>query len=88
MQIKVKKQNKDGIVRLESSGEVKEILINETIMEPENETISVCFRGKDSSGIVDFSPKEIEQIYEVIRKRAHLIKGFRKLTSSGAVVFE
>lgn len=77
MQIKIRKKNKDGIVRLETVGKIKEILINEDILHPNSESISVCFRGKDSSGIVDFTTEEIENIYESIKSRIHLIKGFK-----------
>jgi len=78
MKLKIKKQNQDGVVRVESGGSVKEILINEDLLNPDNESISVCFRGKNSSGIIDFSPKEIEDIYKSVRSRMHLIKGFKK----------
>lgn len=83
MQIKIKKQNKDGIVRVETSGNVKEIAINEDLLHPDQESISVCFRGESSSGIVDFTPAEIEELYDSVRNRIHLIKGFRKLSGDG-----
>ena len=84
MELKLRKENQDGIVRLESSGEVKEILINEDILHPNKESTSVCYRGKNSSGIIDFTPEEIEKIYDAVKNRMHLIKGFKRLTASGA----
>ena len=78
MKIKLKKQNSDGIIRVETRGDVKEILINEDLLHPKKESISVCYRGKNSSGIVDFSPEEIEKIYLAVKDRIHLIKGFKK----------
>jgi len=84
MQIKLKKENSDGIIRLETKGEVKEILINEDILHPDQESISICYRGKNSSGIVDFTPSEIEEIYESVKNRMHLIKGFKRLSGGGA----
>ena len=87
MELRVKKENQDGVVRLESSGTVKEILINENLLYPDKESISICFRGKNSSGIVDFTPTEIEQIYESVKNRMHLIKGFKRFTGGGAIVF-
>jgi len=86
MQIRIKKENKDGIVRLQSSGQIKEVEINEDLLHPEEESISLYFRGKSSSGIVDLSPEEFEQLYFTIRKRMHLIKGFRRLSNGGAMV--
>ena len=84
MQVKIRKQNTDGVVRLETSGDVKEILINEDILHPEKESISVCFRGKNSSGIVDLTPKEIEMLYDSVKNRIHLIKGLKRLSGGGA----
>lgn len=80
MQIRVKKKNPDGLVRLETWGEIRDILINEDFLHPDKESVSVCFRGKSSSGIVDFSPKEIEHIYNISRKRTGLIKGVKILS--------
>ena len=77
MKAKIKKQNNDGIVRIETSGDIRDVWINEDFMHPNDESISLGFRGKDSSGIVEFSTKEFEDIYKTIRKRLHLIKGFK-----------
>ncbi|MEM3113039.1 MAG: hypothetical protein QXI33_01295 [Candidatus Pacearchaeota archaeon] len=77
MKIRVKKSNNDGLVRLESGGEIKEILINEDFLHPKQESISLCFRGKDSSGIIDLSSEEIERLYNTINQKKHLIKGLK-----------
>lgn len=80
MKIKLKKSNKDGLIRVETGGVIKEVLINEDLLHPNDETISVCYMGKDSSGIVDFTPAEFEQLYKSVKKRVHLIKGFKKFS--------
>lgn len=85
MQIKIKKQNKDGLIRLETSGRVEEIMINEDLMNPDNESISLCFRGINSSGIIDLKPAEFEKLYDAVKGRIHLIKGFKKLSGGGAI---
>ncbi|MEX0932841.1 MAG: hypothetical protein WDZ77_01950 [Candidatus Pacearchaeota archaeon] len=74
MQVKTKKQNADGSVRLETSGEIKEILINEDFMNPNNASVSLCFRGKNSSGIIELSAKEIESISKQISPSLHLLR--------------
>ena len=79
MQVKVKKSNVDGVTRLEVMGRVREILINEDFMNPDKEMISVCFRGKSSSGIIDFTPKELEDIMQAVKGRMHLIKGMKQI---------
>ncbi|MFO7710895.1 MAG: hypothetical protein R6V53_03975 [Candidatus Woesearchaeota archaeon] len=79
VQLKIRKTNKDGHIRLESKGTIKEVLINEDIVRPNKETISVCFRGTTSSGVIDFSPKELEMLYNTVRERMHLIKGVKEI---------
>ncbi len=85
MKIKLKTENENGIVRLENDNTIKEILINEDIMHPENENIAICFADKRSSGIIEISPAEFEKIYDAIKSRIHLIKGFRRLSGEGAI---
>lgn len=80
MEVKVRKRNKDGIVRLETRGNIKEIIINEDFLSPAKESISVCFSGKNSSGIVELSPKEIEEIYKQTKKRTGLIKDMKVIS--------
>ncbi len=74
MNIKTKKQNPDGIVRLETSGEVKEIIFKEDFLKPSEASIRICFRGKSSSGIVELSPKELEKIYKDTIPKLNLLK--------------
>ena len=77
MKLRVKKANSDGIVRLESSGQIKEILINEDFLHPKQESISLCFKGQNSSGIIDLSSEEVEKLYNTLNQKKHLIKGFK-----------
>ncbi len=77
MRIKLRKENSDGVVRVETGGQIKEILINEDILSPDGESISLCYRGKSSSGIVDLTPAELERIFRSVKPRLHLIKGFK-----------
>jgi len=77
MKIRTKKHNPDGIVRLETSGEIKEILINEDFMKPQLTTISLCFKGKSSSGIVELTPKEVEMIKRKVSPGLDLMKNVK-----------
>lgn len=79
MKVKIHKTNKDGNVRVETSGEIKEVLINENLLYPNNESIALCFRGVNSSGIVELTPKEIDNLYAKVHSRIHLIKGMKIL---------
>ena len=78
MIVKVKKRNKDGLVRLETKGDIKEVLVNEDF-KPSNESVSVCFKGTTSSGIVELSTNELEKLYKSVKDYLHLVKGAKKL---------
>lgn len=75
MNIKTKKQNADGIVRLETSGKIAEVLINEDFLNPKQASVAICFKGKSSSGIVEMTPEEIESLYKSVEPKLHLLQG-------------
>lgn len=74
MIIKTKKKNPDRILRFETSGEIKEIFVNEDIIKPKDALVSVCFRGEIGSGIVELTLTEIEEIYKSVMERTGLLK--------------
>ena len=74
MKIKVKKQNSDGVVRLETSGGIKEVIINEDFLHPKEASVALCFRGKNSSGIVELTPDEIRFINKQISPKMSFIE--------------
>ncbi len=73
MKVRIKKQNKDGIVRLESSSLLKEIIIKEDLLKPKEASLEICFKGKESSGIVDLTLNELEMINKEVEKKKHLL---------------
>ena len=87
MNIRIRKNNADGLVRLETSGPIVEVMINEDILHPDKESIALCFRGKNSSGIIEITPAEFDKLYQQLRGRLHLIRGLKRLTGGGAVSF-
>lgn len=74
MRIKTKKQNPNGIVRLETSGKIKEVIINEDLLNPKDASVALCFRGKSCSGIVELTPEEIKFISKQLSPKMDLIK--------------
>ena len=73
MKIKTKKQNADGMVKLETSREIKEVIINEDFLHPNDASIAICFKGKNSSGIVEITPKEFESLHRKVYPKLHLL---------------
>ncbi len=84
MQARIKATHNGGVTRFETTGDVKEVIINENVLDPDKESISLCFRGNNSSGIIDLTPAEVDKLYEAIKDRIHLIKGFKSLSLGGA----
>jgi hypothetical protein len=77
MRIKMRYINAGGFVRMENFTNIKEVMINEDFLHPENESIALGFRNKDSSGIIEFTTEEFEKIVDRVRKKVHLIKGVK-----------
>ncbi|MFH1365582.1 MAG: hypothetical protein ABIH28_03290 [archaeon] len=77
MKVRAKKQEEDKISRVEASGEIKEIIINQDFIEPRKVSVSLYFRGEDSAGIVDLTPEEIGVINKEISSRKKLLKGVK-----------
>ena len=77
MKIKAKKHNEDGLVRVETSGQIKEVLINEDFLKPKEASVSICFRGKSSSGIVQMNIKELESLYKNVAPKIAMLKNVK-----------
>ena len=77
MQLKVKKQNPDGEVRLETKGKIAEIRIREDFMRPGKEIIELCFRGGSSSGVISIGAKEFENVANEVGSRVRLVKSIK-----------
>ena len=85
MRIKTRYINSGGFVRLENFVAVKEVMINEDFMHPENESIAIGFRNKDSSGIIEFTVGEFQRMSHSVSKKMHLIKSLKTFTKTGAI---
>jgi len=73
MKIKIRKNNKDGIVKVESGGKIKEFIFKEDIFNKEKSSLLVCFKGVDSSGIIELSPEDVDYLYkEIVRRKKYL----------------
>jgi len=74
MIIKTKKLHQGKLVKLESGGEIKEVMIHSDVFNPNKEKISICFRGKKSSGIVELTKDEANDLYRTLGSKINLIK--------------
>ncbi len=76
MKIRTKKILDGKVARLETAGNLKEIFIKEDLFEPKEAIVEICFRGENSSGILELSRKEIEIIHKEVSQKT---KGIGKV---------
>ncbi len=74
MKLRSRKTHEGRFIRMQSEGAIKEVLINEDLLHPEKEIITVCYKGKDASGMVDFTPAEVEKLYRSVKNKMHLVE--------------
>lgn len=77
MKIRTKKKNSDGFVKLETSGKLKEIVVHEDFMNSKDASVSLCFKGKDSSGIVNLSFEEINVLFKEVMPKVDSLKSVK-----------
>lgn len=73
MKVMTKKLHEKGVARIETSGEIKEIILNEDLMNPKQVSVDVCFRGQNSSGIVQLTSQEVGEIHKELSSKKKLI---------------
>lgn len=77
MLIKTKKHNADGLVRLETSGELREVIINQDLLNSREASVSLCFKGKNSSGIVSLSLNDIMLITRQVAPKMAMMQNVK-----------
>ena len=88
MQIRLRIKNKDGIMRVENATKMQEVMVNEDMLHPEQESIALGFKNQDSSGIIEFTVSEFEEIYRAVKSKAHILTSNKIFGTGGSYVFE
>ena len=74
MIVRTKRTSKNGIFKMLSGGDIKEIIIKEDILDPNKTSIELCFKGVISSGVVELTSKELETINKETSSKLDLVK--------------
>jgi hypothetical protein len=82
MRVRSKKLVNGKVMRVDCYGELKEVMINEDLLHMDKASIGLAFRGNGSSGIVELNTKEIDFLYEELKKRKNLFKEVKILKFS------
>jgi hypothetical protein len=81
MELKLKVSGNNNLMRVESSAEIQEIMIKENF-QSEHEEIAICFKTGGTSGIVELTTEEFENIRKQVEQHLHLVKGMHKFKST------
>jgi|TARA_B100001971_G_scaffold204083_1_gene219849 hypothetical protein len=73
MKVRTKKQSAEGVVRLEASEEIKEIITKEDFMNPKEVVFEVCFCGEDSAGVVELTNEEVKTLHKEVSSKKKLL---------------
>lgn len=77
MRVRIKKLENRRLIRMESIGEIKEIILNEDFLNPKKLQVDLCFKNQNSSGIITLNSQEIEMIYKKINPKTSTLKDFK-----------
>jgi hypothetical protein len=88
MRIRLKLINEAGEERIDHKTTIREVMINEDFINPKNESIALGIRNKQSSGIIEFTIAEVEQLFKEVNSKMHLLKTFNIFGTSGAINME
>jgi hypothetical protein len=80
MQLKLKIREDDTQLKFETQTSIKEIMVNVDVFHPDAETIALAFKRDNTSGILELSAREFDDIFKAVKSKLHLIKGSKILT--------
>ena len=75
-------------MRVENATKIQEVMINEDMLHPEQESIALGFKNQDSSGIIEFTVAEFEEFYKAVKNKSHVLTSNKVFGTGGAYVFE
>ena len=76
---KTKKIHMSRVARLETSGELREVIIKEDLLKPNEMSVLLCFKGKNGSGIVELSLDEVQTLSKEIEPKLAMMQNIKIL---------
>ncbi len=74
MIVRTKKMKDGRIVRMETGGHIKEVIIKKDLINPQRESINICFMGERSSGIIELNSAEAKDLHDTLGSKIKMIK--------------
>jgi hypothetical protein len=73
MKLKIKKENSNGKIKIESKTEVKDVFVNPEITNAKKENIAIAFKSNSDSGFIELTKNEVNLIIKKLNEKRHLI---------------
>lgn len=77
MIVKTKRLENSKVSRHEAGGEIKEVIINESLSPNTKSAIEICFRGERSSGIIELTKEEAKDLQKTLDSKLKLVKDIK-----------
>lgn len=77
MNIKIKYPGKNGIIRIENSADIKEVMIKENLVDADKRKVVIGFMNEESSGIIELGYPEFDRLMKSARDNTKLVKGMK-----------
>lgn len=82
MRVRIRSKGIFSHRRTEDNVSIESVVINENLLDPHKESVSIFFKGKNSSGILNMKAEELKSLNDSISPNVGLVKGFEKVESS------
>ena len=77
MEVRTKKLHEGRTIKMLTGGHIEEVMIHSDLHNPNKDKVSICFRGKKSSGIIELTADEANDLYRTLAKKINLIKDIK-----------
>ena len=74
MRIRIKNRGIWSPQRIDSRIGIDSVIVNENLLDPSKESVEVYFKGKDSSGILNFTSAEAKSLLRALGQNMGLAK--------------
>ncbi len=79
MRIRIKKRGFLLDKKIDSNARIDEIVIKESLLDRNDEVISIFLRGDKSSGIISLGEEEAERLISSLRNNIKLVSKIKKI---------
>ena len=78
MEVRTKKLHGKMSVKMLSGGRIDQVRIHSDMYDADSDKISICFKGQISSGIIQMTKEEANELYRTLGKTAGFLKAGKK----------